>query len=483
MQCNPVNYSTAEKEKQSAAGNSVMAAIFLTAMKVVVGVMTGSLGILAEAAHSALDLVAALVTYLAVRTSDKPPDEDHTYGHGKIENFSALVETLLLLVTCAWIIYEAVQRLFLQAVDIDATVWAFLCMGVSIVVDVNRSKMLYRAAQRHNSQALEADALHFSTDIWSSTVVLVGLTLVWLGQNLFPDYTYLLTRADAVAALGVAIIVIGVSYRLGKRTVDVLLDRAPEGLAQKISEVVGQVEGVLNTSQVRVRRSGPRIFVDMRVDVPRNLPFERSHSIADAAESKIRGISPDADIVVHTEPCADQRESIIERVRMVVSRNSLDAHNITLRDTAGKVSVDLHLEVDDSLSLREAHDRADRVEQEVRTEIAGISQVDIHMEPRTLEVGSYADVTAQERLLAETIRQTTDRIVGGSCCDEVRLLRNGDILIASLHCSFEEELSITRAHNRATQIEARLQVELPILERILVHAEPAGGRTKTSAAP
>ena len=219
-----MDLTAGEKEKKSAATNSVVAAVFLTGMKLVVGLMTGSLGILAEAAHSALDLVAAVVTFLAVHFSDKPADHEHPYGHGKIENFSALVETVLLFATCAWIIYEAVQRLFFHTREVDASLWAFVVMAVSIAVDISRSRMLYRAARKHRSQALEADALHFHTDIWSSSVVIGGLALVWLGQNVFPGATKVLARADAVAALGVAVIVLFVSYRLGKRTIDVLLD-------------------------------------------------------------------------------------------------------------------------------------------------------------------------------------------------------------------------------------------------------------------
>ncbi|MEJ2556675.1 MAG: cation diffusion facilitator family transporter, partial [Anaerolineae bacterium] len=181
----------AEKEKRSAALSSVLAAVLLTGLKLVVGLLTGSLGILAEAAHSGLDLVAALVTFFAVRLSDRPPDKRHLYGYGKVENLSALVETLLLLVTCIWIIYEAIERLFFKSVEIEASFWAFGVMAVSIVVDISRSRILYRAARKHNSQALEADALHFSTDIWSSSVVIVGLALVWLSERLGPDWTWL----------------------------------------------------------------------------------------------------------------------------------------------------------------------------------------------------------------------------------------------------------------------------------------------------
>src|SRR5512140_1076935 len=223
----------AGKEKSSVALTSVLAAVGLTVFKIVVGMLSGSLGILAEAAHSALDLVAALVTFLAVRFSGRPADEAHRYGHGKIENLSALFETLLLLATCVWIIREAIIRLMADSVHIEVSVWAFLVMGVSIVVDINRSGMLYRAAKKHNSQALEADALHFSTDIWSSAVVIGGLICVKAGQW-WPSLA-VLRNADAVAALGVSVLVVWVSIRLGRRTIDALIDTAPPGMEALIA--------------------------------------------------------------------------------------------------------------------------------------------------------------------------------------------------------------------------------------------------------
>src|SRR5512136_2142004 len=219
-----------EREKKTVALSSVIAAIFLTTMKLVVGLLTHSLGLLAEAAHSGLDLIAAVVTFLAVRVSGRPADSEHHYGHGKVENLSALIETLLLLATCAWIIYEAVNRLFFRNVEVDVTPWSFLVMAVSIIVDFTRSRALMRAAKKHGSQALEADALHFSTDIWSSCVVIAGLAGILIGDRVHesvPTAAHWLFRADAIAALGVSVIVIYVSYRLGRRTVAVLMDRAP----------------------------------------------------------------------------------------------------------------------------------------------------------------------------------------------------------------------------------------------------------------
>jgi len=294
----PSESSPAEAEKNRVALTSVGAAVLLTGMKVTVGLSTGSLGILSEAAHSGIDLLAAVMTWWAVRASAKPPDHDHLYGHGKIENFSALFETGLLLATCVWIAYEAVRRLLTGTGHVEATPWAFAVMLISIVIDVSRSRALARVARAYRSQALEADALHFSTDVWSSTVVLLGLAGVWLSAWTGIEW---LARADAVAALGVAAVAALVSLRLGRKSVEDLLDTAPVGLLERIARAA-QVPEVASVSQVRVRRSGPRTFADVILQVPRGLPVERAHEIAHAAEDAIRGAVQDVDVMVHTEP-------------------------------------------------------------------------------------------------------------------------------------------------------------------------------------
>jgi len=469
----PTPFSAAQKEKKAAAGNSILAAVFLTVLKLLVGLVTGSLGILAEAAHSLLDLVAAVVTFLAVRISDKPPDYEHTYGHGKIENFSALFETVLLFVTCAWIIYEAVRRIFFTSIEVDPSVWAFLVMAVSIGVDVSRSRMLYRAARKHHSQALEADALHFSTDIWSSSVVIVGLVLVWLGQNVFPAAAHILHRADAVAALGVAVIVFFVSFRLGRRTMDVLLDRAPDGLPQKLREAAAGVDGVLRVGQVRVRRSGPVFFVDMTVDVDRNQSFERTHSIADSVEARVQSIAPGADVVVHTDPREVEREIMAKRIRAIAYRNQMAVHNIGLHEDRGRVFVDLHLEVDDHLSLQQAHEMASHIEHDLSQDIPGIEQVYVHLESRGTGIGDGLDITRGEREIVDKVRRLTDEIAGPSRCHNVRVLKHGEKMSVSLHCHFEKDLSIIQIHDLTSQIEERLKKNIPELDRCVVHAEPA----------
>jgi len=291
--------AVAQREKNLVALTSVGAAVLLTTMKVVVGLATGSIGILSEAAHSGIDLLAALMTFWAVRASSKPPDQDHLYGHGKIENFSALFETGLLLATCVWIAYEAVKRLVFGGRHVEATVWSFVIMTISIVVDLSRSRALASVARKHRSQALEADALHFSTDVWSSAVVLVGLAGVWFSQRSGMEW---LARADALAALGVAAIAALVSVRLGRKSVDDLLDAAPTGLLEAIARAAAAVDQVVGVSQVRVRRSGPRTFADVILQVARGLPVERAHEIAHAAEDAIRASVLDVDVIVHTEP-------------------------------------------------------------------------------------------------------------------------------------------------------------------------------------
>jgi cation diffusion facilitator family transporter len=277
-----------------------VAAVALTTLKIVVGLATSSLGILAEAAHSALDLVAAFMTLLAVRFSARPPDRTHLYGHGKIENLSALFETLLLLATCAWIVYEAVRRLVFHQVEIEITVWSFAVMLTSMAIDASRSHVLAKAARKFKSQALEADALHFQTDVWSSAVVLLGLISVQVGEWL-PRFTFL-AKADAVAALLVSAIVVWVGLQLGRRTIDGLLDSAPAGMECRIARTVEAVPGVRNCHQVRVRYSGAILFVDLHVLVDGNQTLTEAHNLADTIETALHEIAPEADVTVHPEP-------------------------------------------------------------------------------------------------------------------------------------------------------------------------------------
>ena len=376
---------TANREKMWAALSSVLGAVVLTTFKIIVGVLTGSLGILAEAANSGLDLVAALVTFLAVRISGKPPDEEHTYGHGKVENLSALFETFLLLVTCVWIIYEAINRLFFKEVMVEVSIWSFIVMLTSIVIDYSRSRILYRAANKYNSQALEADALHFSTDIWSSSVVILGLIFVKIGEGL-PSLAFL-SKADSVAALGVAVIVIYVSVELGIRTVKGLLDTAPSGMVDKITKEVETLPGVLDCHNVRIRYSGAILFVDAHVVVNGSQSLEEAHAMTEVIEATIRRIVPDADVTVHPEPAkeADQIDGKIQAIIKAVEElpGVVNCHAVHARYSGPLLFIDTHVLIDGNKTLWQVHELTDLIEK-IILEITPYATVVVHPEPITL---------------------------------------------------------------------------------------------------
>jgi cation diffusion facilitator family transporter len=291
----------AHQEKHFVATSSVVAALGLTTFKIVVGLLTNSLGILAEAAHSGLDLMASVMTLFAVRVADKPADAGHPYGHGKMENVSALLQTLLLLATAGWVIYEAVQRLITMEAHVEMSIWAFIVMGVSIVVDYSRSRMLKKVAEKHGSQALEADALHFSIDIWSSVVVILGLLLVYAARQ-FPALAWL-EKADAIAALVVAGIIIAVSGELGMNAIHALLDAAPHnGEQERIVQEAGGIVGVRDVHAVRIRSSGANWFADLHITVDGNMSVTDSHAITEQVEAAVHNILPGADVTVHVEP-------------------------------------------------------------------------------------------------------------------------------------------------------------------------------------
>ncbi|MEN6436565.1 MAG: cation-efflux pump [Anaerolineaceae bacterium] len=374
--------NVAQKEKNGAALSSVLAAVGLTSMKLVIGILTGSLGILAEAAHSALDLVAALVTFFAVKLSGKPADKEHTYGHGKIENLSALFETLLLLVTCVWIIYESIDRLFFNPKRVEATFWAFLVMFVSIAIDFTRSRILLRTAKKYNSQALEADALHFSTDIYSSAVVILGLAFVKIG-DLAPGITWL-GHADAIAALGVAAIVIVISMQLGKRTIMALLDTAPAGMEEKIIQIVEGLPGVVNCHNVRLRYSGAHLFADVHVLLAGNQSLDEVHAITDVIEVAIKHEMPDVDIVVHPEPVDDppeltEQNNVIQQTVEAIP-GVVNCHEVNINYSDEGLAIIVHVNMDGSQTLQDAHTTTETIEKKI-LEIQPTAHVTVHPEP------------------------------------------------------------------------------------------------------
>lgn len=465
------NAAAAGAEKRWIALTSVAAAVLLTSMKLVVGLLTGSLGLLAEAAHSALDFVAALITYFAVRFSDKPPDREHLYGHGKIENLSALVETILLLVTCVWIIYEAIERLFFKHVPVEATSWAFLVMVISIVVDVSRSRALSRVAKKHKSQALEADALHFSTDVWSSAVVLFGLVLVRMGDWIGGE-AVLLQKADSVAALLVAMIVVYVSFKLGRRTVDALLDRAPVGMVAAVEQAATAVAGVLQCRDVRLREAGSHTFIDLTIAVPRGLSLENSHALGHAVENRIHGLWRGADVVVHVDPVSEAHETLAERIRAIAANRGQTVHNVVVTDDGSRLDLELHVETHEDMNLSQAHELADQLEAALRLDIPHLAGITTHIEPAREATEATRDVTAAFMELVDAIKQAAMTTPGIVECHDVVVRRSDGKLQLTMHCSFAAGSTVRDVHTASSALEQRLRRDLPDLGRITIHPEP-----------
>ena len=452
-----------QHEKKVVALSSVGAAIGLTTVKIVVALLTGSLGILAEAAHSGLDLVASLMTYFAVRVADRPPDETHHYGHGKVENLSAFLESGLLIATAVWVSYEAARRLIFHQGHVDASAWAFLVMALAIVVDFTRSRALMRVAHRLGSQALEADALHFSTDIWSSGVVIAGLLVVRLSQS-FPLPAWL-GQADAVAALGVSAIVIWVGLRLLRVTVDALLDRAPDTLRQ-LESAIAQVPGVTEIRRIRERRAGNKLFADVVIAAPRTYTFEQIHTLSDqveqAAIASAHSISPqsDVDVLVHVEPTASPGETLIDQIHYLAERQGVHAHDIHAREVNGRLEADFDIEVHADVNLQEAHAIASRLEQAIRENNPLVDRVTTHLEAPVETVVRRRDVTERYADMAGHIVELADAVAGKGSAHDVHLYQSTTTqldhagstnlqLDLVLHTFIDPHIPLSQAHIQA----------------------------------
>ncbi|HVB34318.1 MAG TPA: cation-efflux pump [Patescibacteria group bacterium] len=458
----------AVREKKLAALGSVFAALVLVSLKVFLAAATGSLGILSEALHSGLDLVAAVITYLSVRVSGKPADTTHTYGHGKVENFSALIETGLLLLTAVYVIWEAFQRLLFRQTHLRPSVAAILILALAMAIDWTRSRGLARVARRYQSDALEADALHFSTDVWSTLVVLVGIAAVWLGDWLRIPW---LSYADPLAALGVAGVILWIGSRLGKRTIDALLDAAPTGLAERIRESAERAEGVLAAEQVRVRRAGGRHFVDLTISVPRRLGVEQAHDLSEAVESRVRAIVP-ADVMVHVEPRPDAAEGLFDAIRAVAQRSGLPIHEIFAQQLDGRLFVDLDLEVDERLSLREAHRLATDLEENIRRELGAGSEVNIHIEPLGVRIPGAEEVKDLKAAILPELDRLRKEFPEIADFHRVTVRSVERRVLVSCHCDFPGQLPIPRVHDITVALEDWLRRRFPQIDRVTIHPEP-----------
>lgn len=462
-------------EKKRAALLSVASALALLSLKSFLVARTGSLGVLSEALHSGLDLIAAVITFFSVRVADQPADEKHPYGHGKFENFSAFVETGLLILTALYIIYEAVERLFFRSVNIQPSVTAIVILIAALGIDLTRARALSRVARKFSSEALEADALHFSTDVWSTTVVISGIVLVWAGEKWnWPALIY----ADSVAALAVSAVILWLGWRLGRRTLDALLDVAPEGLQEEITRAVSRMDGVLEVERVRVRRAGNRHFVDATVSVPRSASLEQVHALSDAIERRVGEIVP-SDVMVHAEPRAPEGENVFEAIRALAQRMGLAIHDLSAQEQKGGLFVELHLEVDESLSLRDAHAQATQLEEAIRKLRDGEIEVNIHIEPlghhiamTEADAGEMTHLARSIEQFLNRLRTEYDELVN---CHDVRVRQVEHRILASCHCTMKSNLPITQIHDVTAALEDRVKEKFPQIYRVNIHPEPVEG--------
>lgn len=453
-----------QSEKEKVALTSIAASAAMTIAKGAVGISTGSLAILSEAGHSLIDFGATVMTYAAVRVSGRPADEEHHYGHGKIESVTALAETALLFLLSGIVIWEGIKRLVWHEPHIvDANIWAFAVIAASIVIDFFRARALSRTAKATGSEALEADALHFSSDLWASLAVLIGLGGVRIG----------IWWADSAAALVVAVLVCVAGWRLGRRTIDTLTDTAPAGAAEKIRKIAINVPGVVAVDQVRTRAVGNQNFIDIVVAVSRTLPLDRVSAIRADVDAALSEDIPGASVTVTTHPAALSDETVLDRVMVIARNRALAVHHVTVHQLRGKLAVALDLEVDGKLSLREAHEIADGLEAAINAELGLDVEVETHIEPLQPQEASGREapperVKAVEIALAELAPET--KIIRD--VHNVRVRETDDGEIVNFHCRVDPELTVQMAHEKVDLLERALRARAPSIKRVIGHTEP-----------
>lgn len=450
--------------KERVALSSIAVSAGLTVAKGIVGLFSGSLAILSEAGHSLIDLFATIITYLAVRVSGMPADEEHHYGHGKVESVAALAATALLFGLALFVIWEAVSRLLgFDGHAVEATPWAFAVIGASIVVDFFRARLLYRVAGETSSQALEADALHFGSDMWSSLAVLVGLGGVAAGFQ----------WADSVAALVVAVFICIAGWRLGRRTIDTLTDTAPAGSAERVRAIARNVRGVVNVDRVRVRPAGANLFVEVTVGVSRTLPLGRVTLVEKEIRAAVRAEMPEAEVTVLTAPRVLDDETVMERVMVIARNRALAVHHVTVHHLKDKLAVSLDLEVDGRLPLGRAHEIADSLEQAIADEFEGEVEVETHIEPLQTDGAAGQDAPgALREEIAAVLRSLVD--AGGPISDvhDVRVRETEDGLVVNFHCRADATLSVEQVHRAVDALERGLREHRRDVHRAIGHAEP-----------
>lgn len=461
--------------KRRVALKSMLAATCMTALKLAAGLISGSLGVLSDAAHSGLDLAGAGITLFSVRVSDKPADEDHTYGHGKVENLSAFFEAGLMAISCAWIIWAAIQRILHNTFELRYSLWPVLVLLTSIGVDYWRSRELRRVAEQTGSPALATDAFHFASDIWASLAVLAGLLATWVGVAFNVGW---LRYADPVAAIFVSLMIIRVTTQLTTEAVGVLMDQIPAETRLRVILEAERVPGVLAVEQARVRRSGPNYFADLTLALPRSYTFEHTGELVRAATEAVHRALPTADVVIHTVPRQARAESIFDRVRAVAARNNVAVHDLSVQSLLGKLHVELHVELDEKMKLIEAHGFVSNLEAEIMRETPEIDSILTHIESEPATIEQPQEVIEKDRRIEKALRDAASHY--GEIVDvhQIMVGRTAEHITLSCHCTLPDDLSMNRVHELITSLEDRFKLECPEVHRVTIHPEPVTDNTR-----
>ncbi len=461
--------------KRRVALKSMLAATCMTALKVAAGLISGSLGVLSDAAHSGLDLAGAGLTFFSVRVSDKPADEDHTYGHGKVENLSAFFEVGLMAISCAWIIWAAIQRILHNTFELRYSLWPVVVLLTSIGVDYWRSRELHRVAEQTGSPALATDAFHFASDIWASLAVLAGLLATWLGVAFHIDW---LRYADPVAAIFVSLMILRITTHLTKETIGVLMDQIPAETRLRVILEAERVPGVLAVEQARVRRSGPNYFADLTLALPRSYTFEHTGELVRAATDAVHRALPTADVVIHTVPRQARAESIFDRVRAVAARNNVAVHDLSVQSLHGKLHVELHVELDEKMKLLEAHSFVSSLEAEIMRETPEIDSILTHIESEPATIEQPQELIEKDRRIEKALRDAASHY--GEIVDvhQIMVGRTAEHITLSCHCTLPDDLSMNRVHELITSLEDRFKLDCPEVHRVTIHPEPVTDNTR-----
>lgn len=453
----------------------MLAATAMTLLKLGAGLLSGSLGVLSDAVHSGLDLVGAALTFFSVLVSDKPADEEHTYGHAKFENLSAFSEVLLMVASCIWIIWEAVSRILHHAVAVTHFAIPAAVLLASISVDFWRSRKLRAVAGRTGSPALATDAFHFSSDIWASVAVLAGLGANFIGARYsIPALRY----ADPAAALLVALMIIHLTIYLGHEAVSVLLDEVPVETRRRILAEVERVSGVLAIEQARVRRAGAGHFADLTLALPRRFTFEHTGELVREATAAVQRVLPEADVVIHTVPREARAESIFDRVRAVAARHNIGVHELGVQSHRGRLRVVQHVEVDENMPLSQAHGFVTALEAEILRDVPEVDSVLTHIESEPATIELPEEIVENDRRIEQCLRDAARQFPEVSDVHEIQITRSGDHTELSCHCTLPDDLTMQRVHMAITALEDRFKLACPEVQRVVIHPEPVTDNTR-----